>query len=314
MSQPRFGLMNFCRAPYRELARRVQYAEAMGFDSAWVDDDVLTPSYVDYEAWTVLGALAAATSHVRLGTMVTVPPFRFPAVLAAQVLTVDHISEGRVAIGLGAGGSSNNYGALGFEDWTPRERAERLEDYAAILSPLLRGEKVDFAGQHYAVHDAVVTGPIQRPRPPLIVAAHGERGLRIVARHADGWNTLGGQAYPTAQDPSARIPLPEAVANTKRLSDRLDQLCEEEGRDPRSVERSVLVYRAMDDPLASIDAFDEYVGAYHEIGVGEIIFYWPPLDNIFPNTGDGDFARSAPLNAAQIDAFERIVADRIANR
>lgn len=147
------------------------------------------------------------------------------------------------------------------------------------------------------------------------MAAHGERGLRVAARYADGWNTLGGQAYPAAQDPAARIPLSEAVASTKRLSDRLDEICGEEGRAPREIARSVLVYRTKDDPLASVDAFDEYLGAYQEIGIEEVIFYWPPLDNLFPKAGGGDvFSTSAPLSATQIGAFERIVADRIANR
>ena len=223
----RFGIMTFCRAPFDEIVRLVRSAEELEFDSAWVDDDVLTPSYGDYEAWTVLGALATATERIRLGTMVTVPPFRHPAVLAAQVMTVDHISQGRAQIGLGAGGPPNNYGAVGFADWSPRERAERLEEQAAILSVLLRGERVDFEGKHYCVADAQVTQPIQRPRPPLIVAAHGERGLRTVARHADGWNTLGGQAYPAAQDPSARISLAEAVASTKRLSGTSPGSCED---------------------------------------------------------------------------------------
>lgn len=315
MSELRFGLMNFCRRPYQELAQHVRDAEAMGFDSAWVDDDVLTPGYGDYEAWTVLGALAVETERIRLGTLVTVPPFRHPAVLAAQVITVDHISNGRIEIGLGAGGPSNNYGAVGFDDWSPRERAERLEENAAILSVLLRGELLDFEGQHYSVVGAQAARSIQRPRPPLIIAAHGERGLRTVARYADGWNNFGGQAYPAAQDPTARVPLAEAIANTRRLNDRMGTICEEEGRDPRSIRRTVLVYRTKDDPLASIDTFDEYVGAYRAIGADEIIFYWPPLDNLFPKTANASgFSTSLPLSATQRGAFERIVSARIANR
>lgn len=315
MGELRFGVMNFCRKPYQELAERVREAEAMGFDSAWVDDDVLTPSYADYEAWTTLGALAVETERIRLGTMVTVPPFRHPAVLAAQVITVDHISNGRVQIGLGAGGPSNNFGAVGFSDWPARERAERLEEQAAILSTLLLGERIDYAAHHYSVIDAQVTPPVQRPRPPLIIAAHGERGLRAVARYADGWNTMGGQAYPAAQDPNARISLAEAVASTKRLSDLLAAFCEEEGRDAGSIYRTVLVYRTIDDPLASVDAFDEYVGAYRAIGIDEVIFYWPPLDNLFPKTGGASgFAGSIPLSSAQRNAFDRVVSARIAIR
>jgi hypothetical protein len=138
----------------------------------------------------------------------------------------------------------------------------------------------------------------------------------VAARYADGWNSLGGQPYRIAQDPRGRIPHADAVAETKRLSERLDEFCREAGRDPATVRRSVLAYRPIVDPLSSLDAFDEYVGRYREIGIDEVVFYWPPLDNLFPRrpgSADGHpvFEASRPVSPAQQAAFERIAADRV---
>jgi alkanesulfonate monooxygenase SsuD/methylene tetrahydromethanopterin reductase-like flavin-dependent oxidoreductase (luciferase family) len=319
MSQLRFGVMNFCRSPYDALSQRIRDAEEMGFDSAWIDDDILTPKYVDLEAWTVLGALARDTSRIQIGTMVTVTTFRNPVMLASQVLTVDHVSGGRIALGFGAGGPPNNYAALGLPDWSPRERAERLDEQAAIVGALLRGESVDFEGTYYKVRGAQAAMPVRKPRPLFVIAAHGERGLRTVARYADGWNTLGGQPYPVAEDPNERLTLNEALASTRRLMERLQAICAEEGRDFSTIRQSILVYRAQVDPLSSLAAFDEYVGSYRDLGIQEIIFYWPPLDNIFPR--DTSIAGtpfpsgvSKPLSSQQIKMFEHIVAERISNR
>jgi alkanesulfonate monooxygenase SsuD/methylene tetrahydromethanopterin reductase-like flavin-dependent oxidoreductase (luciferase family) len=298
----RYGIFSFGRIPYAALSDRIRSAEAMGFASAWVDDDLLTPAYAHFEPWTLLGALARDTSTIRLGTMVTAITFRHPSLLAAQVITLDHVSNGRAELGLGAGGPPNPYRAFGHEEWTPRERAERLEVYVDVLGPLLRGEVVTHGGPHYPVHEAQVPMAHQHPRPPLIVAAHGDRGLRVAARHADGWNSLGGQPYPM-KDLSEQVTLAEAVAETKRLSDRLDAFCREAGRDPSTLRRSVQALRAAPDPFGSLDAFDEYVAAFAAIGIDELIFYWPPVELAFvdPTTIPAD--RQA--------MFERIVAARI---
>ena len=141
--------------------------------------------------------------------------------------------------------------------------------------------------------------------PPLESPGTGpacRRGLRVTARHADGWNSFGGQPYPGGKDWSRGVPLAEAAANTKRLTERLDGFCREAGRDPATLRRTVLAYRPLPDPLASLAAFDEYVGAYREIGIEEIVFYWPPLRNVI---------EARPIAAQQQAAFERIAAQRM---
>src|SRR5918998_2586437 len=197
MGQLRFGILSFAKAPFDDLARHWRAAEALGFDSAWVDDDLLTPGYNDFEAWTLLGVLARETARLRIGTLVTEVTFRHPAFLASQALTVDHASGGRVELGIGSGGPPNAYGAFGLEPWPLKERLERLEEQVALLDRLLRGEPVAHEGRYYRAAVEAMPAPVQRPRPPLIVAANGERGLRLAARYADGWNSLGGQPLST---------------------------------------------------------------------------------------------------------------------
>jgi len=299
----RFGLFSFGRAPYDDLAHRFRHAENLGFASAWVDDDLLVPHYSDFEPWTLLGALARDTSAIRLGTMVTAITFRHPSLLAAQVITLDHVSGGRAELGLGAGGHPHPYAAFSQHRWTPRERADRLEEQAAIIGPLLRGETVTHEGSFYPVTDAQAPEALQRPRPPLTIAAHGDRGLRSVAHHADGWNSLGGQPYSAEGARTAQVSLPEAVAETLRLSERLDEFCQEIGRNPGTIWRSVQALSPVPDPFSSLDAFDEYVGAFQEIGIDEIIFYWPPIEL---------FAHRGPVPSDLQGRFDDIAAQRVA--
>jgi alkanesulfonate monooxygenase SsuD/methylene tetrahydromethanopterin reductase-like flavin-dependent oxidoreductase (luciferase family) len=298
----RFGIFGFGRAPYGELARRFRLAEELGFASAWVDDDLLVPQYSDFEPWTLLGALARDTGRIRLGTMVTAITFRHPSFLVAQVVALDHVSGGRAELGLGAGGYPHPYAAFSQHPWTPRERAERLEEQAAIIGPLLRGERVTRAGPHYPVTDAQAPPAVQRPRPPFTVAAHGARGLRTVARHADGWNSLGGQPYSADGGETHRVTLAAAAAETRRLSERLDGFCRELGRDPATVWRSVQALTPAPDPFASLDAFDEYAGTYRAIGIDELIFYWPPIELI---------GHRGPVPPELQARFERIAAQRV---
>jgi alkanesulfonate monooxygenase SsuD/methylene tetrahydromethanopterin reductase-like flavin-dependent oxidoreductase (luciferase family) len=300
----RFGIFTFSRAPYAEIARHFRTAEELGFVSAWVNDDLMVPDYADFEPWSLLGALARDTARIRLGTMVTAISFRHPSLLAAQVITLDHISSGRVTLGLGSGGPPHPYGAFGHVDWSPRERAERLDEQTAILDALLRGERVTREGRHYPVWNAQLPTSVQQPRPPLVVAAHGDQALRVTARYADGWNTLGGQLFPAGLDPAQRLPSAEAVSRTRQLAVRLDDICAEIGRDPATIQRSVLALCPNPDPFSSLDAFDEYVGGYEAIGIGELMFYWPPIEY--------SYGQRSPVPVEFQARFERIAAARIA--
>lgn len=245
----------------------------MSWDAIWIADHTTAqyPGLIAYEAWSLMGALARETERVRIGTLVTPITFRHPTMLAMAVTTVDHASGGRVELGIGAGGGSRDQGAVGLADWTAVERVNRLAEQVEILDALLRGERVSREDGHYPLQDVAIEPPLQRPRPPFVIAARGARALRVAARHADTWNTMGGQ--PMRNESPEPVALGIAVAETRRQVEALELACAAVGRDPRSVRRSVLVYRY--PAFASVDAFEEYVGRYREIGVDEFIFYWP---------------------------------------
>ncbi len=275
----RFGVMTLQSAPYAALAERWRRVEAMGFDSIWIADHSTSqfPTLIAYEAWSLLGALAAVTTRVRFGALVTPPTFRHPAMLAMQAVTVDHLSGGRLELGLGAGGAAVDAGFVGDEALAPGGLVDRFAEYLEILDRLLRGETVTVAGAHYRTTDAVIVPAIQQPRPPLVIAAQGPRGLRLVARYADAWNTLGGQ--PMRSFAKAAIPLDEAVAATRSQIAQFDAACEAIGRNPKTIRRSVLAFRA--EVFGSVGGFEEYVGRYQELGFDECIVYWPAEPGTF---------------------------------
>lgn len=167
--------------------------DRLGFDSAWVCDHVYgvpDPRLPILEAWSLLAAVAAVTKRIELGTLVTPPFFRNPAMLAKQVATIDQIAGGRVIVGLGAGwlapefeGYGNPFPALG-------ERMQALEECALILKALWSQERPSFTGRHFRIQDAICE-PKPVRRPPLLVGGTGERRLMgIAARHADIWNNM----------------------------------------------------------------------------------------------------------------------------
>lgn len=279
-----FGVMGFPQAaPYSRLLAQWRRAEAMGFDAIYVADETPMeyPGAISYEAWALLGAIARETSRVRMGTLVTPIAFRHPLMLAMSVSTVDHISNGRVILGVGAGGGPKDEAGVGVH-FTPGERAQRLEEQLAILDRLLRGAAVNKDDGHYQMKDAMIERPLQQPRPPLVVAAQGPRTLRIAARYADVWNSLGGQP-PFGE----AVPFADAVAATRDQVERLDEACRSIGRDPATIARSVLVYRYR--TWASPSALAEYVGRYRELGFDEFVVVWPSTKE-----GEAVFDKVAP--------------------
>jgi F420-dependent oxidoreductase-like protein len=198
--------------------------ERLGFDSVWVCDHlhgVPLPTLPIFEAWTQLAAVAAVTERVELGTLVTPPFFRNPAVLAKQIATLDHVSGGRAIAGLGAGWFEAEFEAYGCEFPSLGRRMAALEEEIRVLKSLWTEERTTFEGEHFRVKDAICE-PKPVRRPPILVGGGGEKVLMgIAARHADVWNNLA-----VFQD---------------RLGDKVAALrrrCEEVGRDPGDIEIS----------------------------------------------------------------------------
>ena len=220
------GMVAGSTARWSDLEALARAAEDFGFGSLWVFDHFIQ-SWRDgsaresgcWECWSILAALAATTERIALGSWVAGTGFRNPALLAKMADTVDEISGGRLILGLGAGYLEREYRAFGY----PYDhRATRFEEALAIIQPLLRDGRVDFAGTYYQARDCELRprGP-SRQGPPLLFGTSGPRGLRLAARYADIWN-------------AAWTRLEECVA----FRPRVDAACVEAGRNPTTLARS----------------------------------------------------------------------------
>jgi F420-dependent oxidoreductase-like protein len=215
-------------ARWADLAAMARAAEDCGFDSLWVSDHLLfrfadnEPQGV-WECWSLLAALAAATSRVEIGPLVTCTSFRNPALLAKIASTVDEISGGRLVLGLGAGWHEPEYDAFGYPF---DHRVSRFEEALRIVTGLLREGQVDFDGQYYQARECELRPRGPRPNgPPIMIGSTGGRMLRLAAQHADLWNAWG-------------INSPAEIAT---LRDVVDAACRDAGRDPATLGRTVSV-------------------------------------------------------------------------
>jgi len=265
----RFGLCTDQNLPYQTLVERWQYFESLGFDSLWDCDHYVQPSRPTgpyYEGWTLLAALAACTKRARIGVLVSSNTFRHPALLAKEAATVDHISNGRLDLGIGAGWYVPEHEMYGLDFPPPAERVARFRECVEIVDALLRNEVTTYAGKYYQLQDAAFRpGPVQQPRPPLVLGGSKPKMLRIVAEYADTWNAFG------------------SVEEMRERNALLDAQCAAIGRDPKEISRSLYGWASMmgSDSWQSADAFTQIIGAYREAGVNEFILDAPGEDR-FP--------------------------------
>jgi F420-dependent oxidoreductase-like protein len=195
-----------------ELLDRVRLAEDAGFDGAWVFDhfkSLYGPSDGPcFEAWALLAALAAATSRIRLGALVTGVTYRHPSVLAAEAVTVDHVSSGRLELGMGAAWFADEHEELGIDFPRPGERISRLDEALEVITRLMTEDGAAFDGRYFQLRKASYwPRPVQQPYPPVWVGGGGERRMMpLAARWADMWHGFGSVA---------------ALARKSRLLDRL---------------------------------------------------------------------------------------------
>ncbi len=241
-----------------ELRARVAWAEEVGFESAWVFDH-FTALYGDrkgpcLEAWTLLAALGAATTRIRLGALVTGVTYRHPSLLAAEAVTVDHVSAGRLDIGLGAAWHEQEHGRLGFDFPPTRERTERLDETVQIIKGLLTRDDFDFDGRHYRLQRAFYRPrPVQQPHPPIWIGAGGAKVmLPLAARHADVWHGFG------------------SVSELARKSAVIDRAAEAAGRDPAEIGRSTNL--SISEPWDSVRREADQLRA---AGFTHLIASWP---------------------------------------
>src|SRR5437879_6622348 len=194
----RFGLdVAQQRMPWDEVVRRVQLAEELGFDGVWGFDH-FQPMYGDgpgetFDGMTTLAALAGVTSRIRLGLLVAGVTYRHPSVFAAQALTIDHASHGRLEFSLGAAWFDEEHDELGIPFPSTSTRFDLLEDALEIVQRLFTGEVASYEGRVVSLRDArLLPRPVQQPHPPIWIGGSGpRRTLPLVAKYANVWHTWG---------------------------------------------------------------------------------------------------------------------------
>lgn len=270
----RFGFWPNPRSDYEATKTLAQHAEATGWDGIWLadhflpDEDELIPIH---ECWVTMAALARDVPRVRLGTLVTGNSYRHPAILANMVATLDHLSGGRVVLGLGSGWQKNEHEAYGIDFGTAGYRLRKLNEACQVIKGLFNNDHFDFDGEFYQLKNAPMEPKPKQENLPLMIGGGGEKvTLRIVAKYADEWNVWGD------------------VDTLIHKMNVLDTHCEDVGRNPADIERSAVALlfltddearikklKGMDLPMPAIignvNEVIDIVAAYRDAGVKELM-------------------------------------------
>lgn len=239
MHPTRFGIQSGQQLiEWADMLALWQRADAWGYHSLW-NFDHFYPIFVDpegpcLEGWTTLSALAQATTRARIGTLVNGNTYRHPSLTANAAASLDHISGGRLNLGLGAGWFELEHQQLGFDFKTVGGRLAALDEACQIIKGLFTQERTTLHGRHYQVTDALcLPKPVQKPHPPILIGGTGEQVLlKLVARHADMWNASAD------------------AAEMGRLVGVIKRHCDAIGRDPDTIEKTIMIpfaYRATPD-------------------------------------------------------------------
>jgi len=261
--------------PYDQVLALAQHVERTGWDGIWFADHFM-PNAEDTstpwpEAWITLAALGAQVPRLRIGTLVSGNTYRHPAVLAKMAATLDHITNGRVVLGLGSGWQENEHHQYGIPFYTVGERLQRLDEACTVIKSLFTETTSNFEGQFYQLQNATLEPkPVQNPLP-LLIGGGGEKvTLKLTARHADEWNVWG--------DPSI----------LKQKMAILDAHCADLGRNPAAIKRTAVALLFMSDDqsylqkmrdaklqqphlIGTVEEIRALVAEYEAIGVDELI-------------------------------------------
>jgi alkanesulfonate monooxygenase SsuD/methylene tetrahydromethanopterin reductase-like flavin-dependent oxidoreductase (luciferase family) len=268
MAELRFCAYQYQHLPLVEMREQWRRAEDLCFDVVWNVDTAVEPDrarHPMFDGPATLVDLATTTSRIGIGTLISSLYLRSPVTFSKAAMTVDHLSGGRVELALGVGDPSAGAARAGV-DWSPAERVKRFREFVEVTDLLLRQEITTYEGQLYRCREAeTIPLPLQRPRPPITVAAHGPKMLKITAEYADGWSSWGGYGIETEDD---------FYQVTRQRAELLADLCEARGRDPASIRHSLVCFPPL-TPWASPSAFREMVKRYRGIGRDEFVLYWP---------------------------------------
>jgi alkanesulfonate monooxygenase SsuD/methylene tetrahydromethanopterin reductase-like flavin-dependent oxidoreductase (luciferase family) len=245
------------RLEFGEIVDRVRFGEDLGFDGAWGFDH-FRPMYGRgpgncFEGMTTLAALAGRTDRIRLGLLVAGVTYRHPSILAAEAVTIDHASNGRLELGVGAAWYEAEHRQLGLDFPPAGERFDRLEDQLEIFVRLFTGDVVSYQGHQVSLDEAqLLPMPVQRPGPPIWIGGSGpKRALPLVARFGDMWHT-------------------DSLADYGQLSARVDDLATAAGRDPTAIGRAASL--SLSEPWDEVRRNAE---ARRSLGIDYLVCSWP---------------------------------------
>jgi alkanesulfonate monooxygenase SsuD/methylene tetrahydromethanopterin reductase-like flavin-dependent oxidoreductase (luciferase family) len=279
MPNLRFLVLLPPNVPWTEYARRCREVEELGFDAIGVADHLVDwtgRKGLWFELWSIISAVAMSTTRIRLAPLVAQIPLRNPALFALQALTADHVSNGRLEVGLGIGLEIDpSYGMMGIENWSAKERVARFPEYVEIVEKLLSGGETTYHGHYYKIQGAALDpAPVQSPRPPIVIGAMGSQMLRHAAKHADIWNSLSFAKSFDAQ-----------MEETRKRIETIDAHCLAIGRDPASLRRSYLmldpVARSSGGLIKYYESEETFVGMVRpviELGISDVALYYPSLE------------------------------------
>jgi alkanesulfonate monooxygenase SsuD/methylene tetrahydromethanopterin reductase-like flavin-dependent oxidoreductase (luciferase family) len=279
----RFQLAILPNTSWDEFLRRFQAAEELGFDLAGTADhytDWSNPASSWFEMWTALAGVATRTSRIRIGPTVAQIPLRNPAMFARQALTLDHISNGRLELGMGIGLTIDpSYEIMGIPNWSNKERVQRFAEYMEIVDQLLSNETTDYQGNFYQVNNAIMSPrPVQNPRPPITIAAMGKIMLKRAVQYADTWNSL-----------SFELDFEKQLEQTRDRISIINEHCSNLGRDPESLRRCYWMLDMNARPSGgninyweSEEIFAKMVREIMSLGMSDISVYYPLLEEQIP--------------------------------
>jgi alkanesulfonate monooxygenase SsuD/methylene tetrahydromethanopterin reductase-like flavin-dependent oxidoreductase (luciferase family) len=251
----RFSLWANLAQPWPEVLAAAKHAEATGWDGVYVADHFMGDNEKaggkvspTFEATAAMAGLATVTARVRLGSLVFGITYRHPAVLANWAKTVDHMSDGRLLLGIGAGWQINEHEQYGIELGRPGVRIDRFEEACQVLDGLLRAPVANVDGEYYRLADAVMEPKPVQQQLPILIGGTGDRMMHVVARHADEWNMWSS---------------PERFAER---SAALDAACSKIDRDPATIARSTQALFFLGDDLDKIDGLIQRVAPRPAVG------------------------------------------------
>ena len=256
--EPQFGF------DYKTVEKITLEAEKIGYDSLWSSDHLFLNDKSEeincMEAWSLLAALASVTNKIKLGTLVTCNSYRYPSILAKIAATVDMISNGRLFFGFGAGWKEIEYDAYGIPFPSTKVRLEQMEEAIELIKLLWTEPKVTYEGKYYKIKDAFAAPkPVQKPYPPIMIGGMGEKVLlKIVAKHADWCNFFTGR-------------------NLQQALDSLEKHCDEIGRDPSKIKKSLFAVGVpiyVSESKKETDDFMEKLGKRFNLSKEKVIEHY----------------------------------------